>query len=78
MKGNLSAENKCLRCARGPERMEKPIMNRMDPSEKDTANLRGLTARRGKPIKKLKAKQALAPAVQIKKPKNLSHLESAK
>lgn len=43
-----------------------------------TANLRGLIARSGRPMKNEMRKHTLAPAVQSRKPEKRSHLESAK
>jgi len=54
-----------------------PPMNSMLPKLKATANLRGLIASIGI-VKKATKKQTAAPAQQHKKPRNRSHLDSAK
>lgn len=40
--GSLGVEKMCWMCWTGPCRTMKPVMNRMDPRENETANLRGL------------------------------------
>lgn len=40
--GSLGVEKMCWMCWTGPCRTMKPVINRMDPRENETANLRGL------------------------------------
>ena len=52
--------------------------SRVSPTARLTANLRGARASIGSPMKKATIKHTAAPPQHIKKPKNLSHLDSAK
>ena len=69
--GSLSFEVICFKWAIGPARMANPSMKRRLPILKATANLRGLTARRGR-VRKATRKHTAAPAQHNRKPRKRS------
>jgi hypothetical protein len=69
--GSLSFEVICFKWAIGPARMANPSMKRRLPILKATANLRGLTARRGR-VRNATRKHTAAPAQHNKKPRKRS------
>lgn len=54
---SLSLTNMLCKCAMGPLRMAKELINKSDPNVKERANFCGRIAKSGKPTKKAKAKK---------------------